>query len=561
MQMRTSLDAWALSFLSVIGLSAGCGADVTSDGGNRSAALDAGGVNTGTGGVNAGGGAGTGTAGTASGGAYVGTAGTASGYGTGGAGYGARSSGTGGTVSIGTGGSVNVPPPIGLIPCVNPKPLEVAGQPSNLVVCENGMIHRPESAACVNNINYVAVQSVDGGFGDCSQDSDCGDAPNGYCRENVDFVYALTCESGCLVDSDCLDNQVCICGQGVGRCEYSQCLTNDDCEGAALCTARSQYGCDYHAVPMRGFACQTPEDRCSVTAECSSGLACVFAEGLEVQDYRSCAPHPGWVCGRPFLVACDERRANSVLRDDWLGDGATVRDSTASVLMTTEVPVEETLEAEILHRWRDIALMEHASVAAFSRFSLQLMFLGAPPDLIRRSQQASLDEVRHAEFAFARATHYAGAAVGPGALSMQGALDDCDLYGIAELTILEGCVGETIAAVEATEAACLATGADLRCELLRIAEEEQAHASLAWDTLRWLLQEHAGDQRLLATVRRAFDNACSQRSCESDAPVAALGAHGLIAGSLRREIHERVRREVIAPASRRLLASTQDVAA
>lgn len=68
--------------------------------------------------------------------------------------------------------------------------------------------------------------------------------------------------------------------------------------------------------------------------------------------------------------------------------------------------------------WTRVGLMEHASVAAFSRFSLQLMALGAPSDLLQKSHEAAADEIRHARDAFALAGHYAGRPVGPGVMPM-----------------------------------------------------------------------------------------------------------------------------------------------
>jgi hypothetical protein len=39
--------------------------------------------------------------------------------------------------------------------------------------------------------------------------------------------------------------------------------------------------------------------------------------------------------------------------------------------------------------WR--ALFQHASVASFARFSLELLALGAPPDLVAAAHAAALD--------------------------------------------------------------------------------------------------------------------------------------------------------------------------
>ncbi len=64
--------------------------------------------------------------------------------------------------------------------------------------------------------------------------------------------------------------------------------------------------------------------------------------------------------------------------------------------------------------WLRNALMEHASIAAFARFTLELLAVGAPADLIRDSNAAASDETRHAELCFALASEYLGESEGPG---------------------------------------------------------------------------------------------------------------------------------------------------
>ena len=62
-------------------------------------------------------------------------------------------------------------------------------------------------------------------------------------------------------------------------------------------------------------------------------------------------------------------------------------------------PEARSLPAETRARlgvaWLEIARMEHASIAAFARFALQLLAVGAPPDLILAGQRAMADETNH----------------------------------------------------------------------------------------------------------------------------------------------------------------------
>lgn len=101
--------------------------------------------------------------------------------------------------------------------------------------------------------------------------------------------------------------------------------------------------------------------------------------------------------------------------------------------------------------------LEHASVAAFARFVLELIAPGAPSELVVSAQQVLGDEIEHARLCFGLASAYAGEALGPGALSAQGALDDPSFQGCVARAIHEACVGETLAAAEAIEALARAT--------------------------------------------------------------------------------------------------------
>ncbi len=53
-------------------------------------------------------------------------------------------------------------------------------------------------------------------------------------------------------------------------------------------------------------------------------------------------------------------------------------------------------------QWTETARLEHASIAAFARFVLQLMALGAPAELVAADVLATIatDEARHAELAW-----------------------------------------------------------------------------------------------------------------------------------------------------------------
>jgi hypothetical protein len=141
--------------------------------------------------------------------------------------------------------------------------------------------------------------------------------------------------------------------------------------------------------------------------------------------------------------------------------------------------------------WGRMALLEHASIAAFARFTLQLLSLGAPPALVEQSTQALADETAHARLCFTMTSAYAGRAVGPGPLDIAGSLEPTSLGEIVDLVLAEGCFGETGAALEALEAAQMAQDPLVREAYERIARDEQRHAELAFCFVRWVLERDA----------------------------------------------------------------------
>jgi hypothetical protein len=148
-------------------------------------------------------------------------------------------------------------------------------------------------------------------------------------------------------------------------------------------------------------------------------------------------------------------------------------------------PRVASVDCDATPSWLADAQVEHASVAAFARLSLQLLALGAPTELVQQSHLAALDELRHADFFFELASQQAGVRLRPGALDVSGALHDVSLAGLVESNLLEGCIGETRAAADLRRRAELVGDAALRAQLLQIADDEARHAELAFRILAW----------------------------------------------------------------------------
>ncbi|HTL92218.1 MAG TPA: ferritin-like domain-containing protein [Steroidobacteraceae bacterium] len=157
--------------------------------------------------------------------------------------------------------------------------------------------------------------------------------------------------------------------------------------------------------------------------------------------------------------------------------------------------------ASLAAHWTKLGQLEHASIAAFARFQLQLLALGAPPDLVEGCTRALADETAHTKLCFELASAYAGRAVGPGPLDIEGSLTPTSLGDVVDLVIAEGCFGETGAALEALEAADGASDPVIVAAYAQIAADEQRHAELAFRFVRWAIQQ---DAQVAARIRSAL---------------------------------------------------------
>jgi hypothetical protein len=137
-------------------------------------------------------------------------------------------------------------------------------------------------------------------------------------------------------------------------------------------------------------------------------------------------------------------------------------------------------------RYLDDALDEHASVAAFERLSRELAAHEAPAPLVARARSAARDEARHARTCFALAAAHLGRSVAfaapPSLRPRRQSLDE-----IAYECLVDGCLGEGVAAEVVWERAQRASEPAVKRSLLSIAADEWRHARLARDVLAWCL--------------------------------------------------------------------------
>jgi hypothetical protein len=248
------------------------------------------------------------------------------------------------------------------------------------------------------------------------------------------------------------------------------------------------------------------------------------------------------IVGRPFLIEGTARVAEPTARTDWHAH------------VELLAAAHDGRREQLARAWTEMALMEHASIAAFARFTLQLLALGAPPDMIERSNAAQADETRHARLCFAIAGAYAGHEIGPGALRLDGALPAASLESVLVNVIREGCIGETLAALEAAEAREHATEPAVRDALTVISHDELRHAELAWHFVRWALAHGGSEARCAAAA--AFQAA----ACDPcDRPRSALASMSLLTGGIlpddvKAELRDEAMLTVILPCARRMLS-------
>jgi hypothetical protein len=448
-------------------------------------------------------------------------------------GVGGSGSGTTTTTSSSSGGGV----------CEGAQALlQPSGEDTGFAQCPDGTIHRVAQATCDTS---VPACKGDEGVILCASDADCADLPNGRCaRYPVSDLGGETfycgCAYPCATDADCTaPGSVCLC-QGVTTQNVpwavctnpSTCQSGDDCPSGECGLSTYFDGCSYDHT----LACRAADDVCRLSTQCDPGVQCVAPYGAA-----------DWTCttdqcaiGRPLLVDGLARTASAAPRGDWLAPG---------LCPDTDLPSE--VRAALAAHFRAVAALEHASVGSFARFALELLAVGAPPELLLATHAAAADEVSHAALAYALASAYGGAPVGPSPLSLAGVVPSSDREAIVRSLVLEACAGETVGAAEARALAERVVDPVLAASYARIAEDEERHAVLGFRALRFLITQDPG---LRGVAASALDEALRTLGANPDLGRTLVSeAHGLPSsealGALRRSVLE----DVVVPCVRALL--------
>ncbi len=248
--------------------------------------------------------------------------------------------------------------------------------------------------------------------------------------------------------------------------------------------------------------------------------------------------------GRPFTVGGAARFAIPTGGRPW-----------GEATATLQPP--EAVRERVAAVWAAAGRAEHASVASFARFALELMALGAPADLLAGASRAMADEVAHARACFGIVAGIRGVAPDVGALDVRDSLAAAgDATASLRALIHEGCVGETLSAARAERALAGAVDPTVRAALQTIVSDEARHATYAWRCARWLL---ATRPDLKGVARAAFAEARPiRRPAGPDPLAAALAPWGVMDADTREAVAQETWDRVVVPAMAALLGEAAE---
>jgi len=211
-------------------------------------------------------------------------------------------------------------------------------------------------------------------------------------------------------------------------------------------------------------------------------------------------------------------------------------------------------QTQVVNYWAEVAQLEHSSVASFARFTLEMMSLGVPADLLLAIQEAAADEVRHAQRASEILSALQGAQVGFGSLPIQNLKLNTSRAEVLERLIREACFGETLGVAEVTEQARLCDQPIIRDHLMMVRADETRHAGLAWRALQWIMNSADEDERadLIQLARSTFTTLSLEfklglKPIATTERVHPLNRFGVLTPEQTQRVREAAYQEVILP--------------
>ena len=352
-------------------------------------------------------------------------------------------------------------------------------------------------------------------------------------------------------------------------------------------TWRAQVGEDFDSPDQRYIVCQGPSStqRCEDPARWTSDQKSTFVQQALSEPFSNGCDNPnsvrysdrvgstfcgpfdwqGKTCchvielsfgfcleGRPFTVDGVARLAHVVERQGW----------TDAIELSGVESLSPKLRHEIAAHWAESGVHEHASVASFGRFLLDLMSLGAPRRLVTAATKAIDDEIRHASACFAIASVYAQKPLGPAEVDMTGSMEHAgDAAKILEAAILEGCIGETLAASMAGWQTGQVADESMRQVLDQITQEESDHALLSWESVKWLLKAHPDlIPRAKAIFAAAFEPEQSSWARGISPQERVTIAHGKVRAGTEDHLRRRAYHQIVLPCAQALFDSLDNEA-
>ena len=269
---------------------------------------------------------------------------------------------------------------------------------------------------------------------------------------------------------------------------------NEECVESRYCTQVYNEECpsaeDFKNAYLPTETCDGLEHVEPISQATASEISEDTASGSESNSYTCCYETLAKT-GGPL---CDDIPSGATEGRPLIFDGVAQAASICPGKTWSKGPLAESIQLTFKQRqllavfWLRTAQMEHASVASFHQFALDLMRFGASPDLLIRTNKAIMDEISHAKAAFAITEGFLNQSLSPGDFDMK-IQPAKDLIDFAKKVALEAAINETLAVILATLQREQCTDYAIKKFLTDIIREEAEHAELAWDTLRWLIKK------------------------------------------------------------------------
>ena len=166
-----------------------------------------------------------------------------------------------------------------------------------------------------------------------------------------------------------------------------------------------------------------------------------------------------------------------------------------------------------LEEWLEMATAEHASIGSFALVAQKLMAISGPAEMLHEALLCAQEEIGHAELAFAVATAL-GAAQPQPVYAPHTVFISNDEERVLVETIEEGCVEESIGALDAARKSDNSTCPILASVWKRVAIDEAYHASFGWRVVSYLVEKDDSKKRL-DLFKQTFDQSLSKRGTDS----------------------------------------------